>query len=114
MEQVCQGVFLIFFLLGLFSLENESKVLRAMDALSIVCTFVGIHTQQHEVSRYILALRIVKIRLFLKEVPALEEELQKFLSSLKVALKIVLPVACLIVVYSIVGLHLFGGNCHLI
>ena len=114
MEQVSQGLFLVFLLLGLYSLEDQNKALAMMDVLSIVCTFVGIHTQQHEFSRYFLALRIIKIRIFLGEVPALEEEVQKFVASLRVALKIVLPVVCLIFIYSIVGLHIFGGNHHLI
>ena len=107
-------MFLVFFLLGLCSLEDESKTLRVMDILSIACTFVGLHTQQYEFSSYVLALRTLKIRVFLQEVPALEEEVEKFISSLKTALKIVLPVVCLIIIYSVVGLHLFGGSFHLI
>ena len=87
-------------------------MLRAMDMLSIICTFVGIHTQQYEFSRYILALRTLKIRLFLKEVLSLEEEVQKFISSIKMGLKILMPIVSLIIIYAIVGLHLFGGKQH--
>ena len=74
---------------------------------------MGLHTQG-EVSRYFLAIRTFKVRFFVKEIPALEEELQKFISSLKIASKILLPIVLLILIYSIAGLHCFGGKHHLI
>ena len=84
-----------------------------LDILSILCSFGGLNTQ-HEISRYFLALRTFKVRFFVKEIPALEEELQKFTSSLKIAANILLPIVLLILIYSITGLHCFGGNCLLI
>ena len=113
LEQVCQGAFLVLFFLELILFEVESRAEKALDILSILCSFGGLHTQ-HEISRYFLALRTFKVRFFVKEIPALEEELQKFTSSLKIAANILLPVVLLILIYSIAGLHCFGGNCLII
>ena len=94
--------------------ETDSKMLKTIDLLSIVSSFVGIHTQPHEASRYLLAFRVLKLRLFIKEVSSLEQEFSKLLSSLKAAWNILLPIAFLILLYSVVGMHCFGGNPSLI
>ena len=48
--------------------DTDNKMLKFLDLLSIGCSFAGIHTQQHEVSRYFLGFRILKLRLFIREV----------------------------------------------
>ena len=113
LEQICQGGFVVFLILELRSLEGESKILKLLDFLSIACSFAGIHTQG-EVSRYFLALRVLKLTFLIKEFPALEEQTVQMKESLKLAGNIFLPVIVLILTYSIAGVHCFGGKHHLI
>ena len=112
-EQICQGGFLILLILELYSSGAEDKLLMILDTLSIVCSFLGIHTRPHEASRYFLAFRTLKIRLLVKLIPPLEEELNNSLAALKVASNILLLLFCLVLIYSIMGLHCFGGSDHL-
>ena len=114
LEQLCQSGFSVYLVLELYCGKTESKFYTILDILCIACSFGGIHTRGQEVSRWLLAIRALKARYIFKEFPALEEEMVRMRESYKLAANILLPVLLLILTYAIVGLHLFGGNCHLI
>ena len=113
-EQICQGAFLVFFMLEMHGLEGGNKALKIIDVLSIISSFIGLHTQPHELSRYFLAFRVLKMIFVIKEIPALEVEGSKLIDSLKTASNLLLPIVLLILIYSIVGVHCFGGSRRLI
>ena len=109
-EQVCQGGFLIFLILEACAFGVGNKFFRAVDLLSVVSSFAGIHTQGSEISRYLLALRVLRVRLLLREILSLDGEMMKLGKSLKTAANVLLPIFFMILLYSVVGMHCFGGS----
>ena len=110
LEQLSQIIFVMMEVLRACVLGFKDKEAFLFSLLMAVCTFVGMHAPNEEVSRYFLCFRTLKLRCLFTEVPSLYEEIEKLKRSTKEALIILAPTFLFVYIYAIVGLHCFGGK----
>ena len=80
----------------------------------MAATFLGAHLQEEEVAKYFQAVRAFRIAFLIKEVQALNEQMQVLVSSVKKASNVLVPALCLLYVYAVVGLYSFSGTFFII
>ena len=93
-----------------WSYESEKKFENGFELLTIGFSFAGLLIEDYEVARYFLALRVLRLRIFLCEISQLETELTNLVRWLKMGGSILVPILFMTFIYAIAGLHFFGGN----
>ena len=113
-EQICQGIFLLLFVMRLVNWQQYEKLWLAIDLLTVTATFIGIHLQNQEVAKYFQAVRTFRIAFLIKEIEGLNEQMHILVSSVKKASNVLVPALCLLYVYAAVGLYSFSGTFFII
>ena len=107
---MCQGIFLLLFLVKLANHQQYEKLWLVVDLMTVVATFLGIHIQHEEVSRYFRAVRTLRIAFLIKEIEVLNQQMHILISSVKKASNVLVPALCLLYIYAAVGLYSFSGT----